>query len=76
MLIICNGVFKSGSSWLHAIIIEVLKINKIQLNKVPKNYVKLGSPYYICYGERSAVQFLTAFKESGLRHSCNIIWKK
>ena len=44
--------------------------------KESKNYVKLGSPYYICYGERSAVQFLTAFKESGLRHSCNIIWKK
>ena len=45
MLIICNGVFKSGSSWLHAIIIEVLKINKIQLNKVPKKYTNnIDSP--------------------------------
>jgi len=41
-----------------------------------KNYVKLGSPYYICYGERSGIQFLSAFKNAGLKHSCNIIWKK
>ena len=41
-----------------------------------KENVKLGSPYYICYGERSALQFLSAFKDSGLKQSCNIIWKK
>lgn len=40
------------------------------------NYVKDGSPFYIFYGERNAIQFLTAFKNSGLYHSCNIIWKK
>lgn len=38
MLIICNGVFKSGSTWLHAIIIELLKINKIHLTVVPDKY--------------------------------------
>ena len=38
MLIICNGVFKSGSTWLHAIIIELLKINKINLTVVPDKY--------------------------------------
>lgn len=40
------------------------------------NSVKEGSPYYIFYGERNAIQFLTAFKKAGLYHSCNIIWKK
>jgi len=38
MLIICNGVFKSGSTWLHAIIFEVLKVNKINLTDVPIKY--------------------------------------
>ena len=41
-----------------------------------KEYVKLGSPYYICYGERQGIAFLSSFKEAGLHHSCNIIWKK
>ena len=41
-----------------------------------KDYVKSGSPFYICYGERNAIQFLTAFKDAGLYHSSNIIWKK
>lgn len=40
------------------------------------NYVKDGSPFYIFYGERNGIQFLTAFKNCGLYHSCNIIWKK
>ena len=40
------------------------------------DYVKDGSPFYIFYGERNALQFLSAFKNSGLYHSCNIIWKK
>ena len=26
MLVICNGSFKSGSSWLHAIILEIFRI--------------------------------------------------
>ena len=38
MLIICNGAFKSGSSWLHAILIELLKIKKIPLKRVPDFY--------------------------------------
>jgi hypothetical protein len=45
MLIICNGVFKSGSTWLHAIIVEVLKINKINLTDVPSKYTNnIDSP--------------------------------
>ena len=45
MLIICNGVFKSGSTWLHAIILEVLKVNKINLTNVPTKYTNnIDSP--------------------------------
>lgn len=45
MLIICNGVFKSGSTWLHAIIIEILKLNKIKLKNVPSKYTNnINSP--------------------------------
>ena len=38
MLIVCNGVFKSGSSWLHAIILEILRKNNISVDKVPYKY--------------------------------------
>ena len=38
MLIICNGVFKSGSSWLHAVIIEILRKHNVPVNKVPHKY--------------------------------------
>ena len=41
-----------------------------------KDHTKAGSPYYVCYGERNAIQFLSAFRDAGLNHSCNIIWKK
>ncbi len=45
MLIICNGIFKSGSTWLHAIIIEILKANKINLRKVASKYTNnIDSP--------------------------------
>tara|TARA_B100000902_G_scaffold18326_1_gene21964 strand:- start:12125 stop:12919 length:795 start_codon:yes stop_codon:yes gene_type:complete len=38
MLIICNGVFKSGSTWLHAIILEMLACKKIDVSKVSSKY--------------------------------------
>ena len=45
MLIICNGVFKSGSSWLHAIVVEVLRMNKIRIYEVPSRYTNnINSP--------------------------------
>ena len=43
---------------------------------VSKAHTKPGAPYYIAYGERNSLQFLGAFKRAGLKHSCNIIWKK
>ena len=43
---------------------------------VSKAHIKAGAPYYIAYGERNSLQFLGAFKRAGLKHSCNIIWKK
>ena len=38
MLIICNGAFKSGSSWLHAILVELTIVQKLNLEKVPIKY--------------------------------------
>ena len=45
MLIICNGAFKSGSTWLHAIVLEVLKVNKISVLDAPLHYTNnINSP--------------------------------
>ena len=45
MLIICNGAFKSGSSWLHAVLIELLKIQNVSLSRVPDSYTNdINSP--------------------------------
>jgi hypothetical protein len=38
MLVICNGTFKSGSSWLHAIILQLLKVKKVELTEIPDKY--------------------------------------
>ena len=38
MLIICNGTFKSGSTWLHVIICEILKIKKIKIIDTKEKY--------------------------------------
>tara|TARA_B100000214_G_scaffold141453_1_gene101125 strand:- start:4657 stop:5445 length:789 start_codon:yes stop_codon:yes gene_type:complete len=38
MLIICNGTFKSGSSWLHAIVVEILRIKSIKVSEIPISY--------------------------------------
>jgi len=45
MLIICNGAFKSGSSWLHAILVELTIVKKLNLEKVPIKYTNdINSP--------------------------------
>ena len=45
MLIICNGAFKSGSSWLHAILVELINVKKLNLKNVPIEYTNdLNSP--------------------------------
>ena len=38
MLVICNGSFKSGSSWLHAIILEIFRIKKQPIKDIPFKY--------------------------------------
>lgn len=38
MLIICNGTFKSGSSWMHAIVIEILKLKTVNISEIPALY--------------------------------------
>lgn len=45
MLIICNGAFKSGSSWLHAILVELDIVKNLNLQKVPNKYTNdINSP--------------------------------
>lgn len=45
MLIVCNGIFKSGSTWLHAIVLEILKIKGVSVSEVNKKYTNnLNSP--------------------------------
>jgi hypothetical protein len=45
MLIICNGAFKSGSSWLHAILVELTIVKKLNLQKVLIKYTNdINSP--------------------------------
>lgn len=57
MLIICNGTFKSGSTWLHLIVVELLKICNIEIDSVPAEYTNnLNSPTTII--ESKLNQFL------------------
>ena len=45
MLLICNGAFKSGSSWLHAVLVELAKVRELNLKKVPIKYTNdVNSP--------------------------------
>jgi len=38
MLIVCNGTFKSGSSWIHAIVLEVFSLKGVELSEIPEGY--------------------------------------
>ena len=55
MLILCNGAFKSGSSWLHAILVELTIVKKINLQKVPLKYTNdINSPTTIIESQLSS----------------------
>ena len=54
MLIICNGAFKSGSSWLHAILVELTIVKRLNLEKVPIKYTNdVNSPTTIVESQLS-----------------------
>jgi Sulfotransferase domain len=38
MLVICNGAFKSGSTWMHALVSSIMQIRAISLTPVPQAY--------------------------------------
>ncbi len=58
MLIVCNGTFKSGSSWLHAIVVEILKVKSISISTIPTIYnLNLASPTRIL--EKNLIDFIT-----------------
>ena len=45
MLIICNGAFKSGSSWLHSIVMALMKLKELSIVKTPLRYTNdVNSP--------------------------------
>ena len=55
MLILCNGAFKSGSSWLHSILVELTIVKKINLQKVPLKYTNdINSPTTIIESQLSS----------------------
>ena len=58
MLIICNGVFKSGSSWLHSIVIEILREHNLLLSIVDEKYTNnINSPTTII--ESNLIEFIS-----------------
>lgn len=45
MLIICNGAFKCGSSWLHSILVEIANIKDLNVLQIPIKYTNdVNSP--------------------------------
>jgi hypothetical protein len=38
MLVICNGAFKSGSTWVHALVSSIMQVRAISLTPVPQTY--------------------------------------
>ena len=57
MLVICNGTFKSGSSWLHAIILEIFRAKSKSIKSIPEKYnPNLNSPTRIL--EKKIFDFL------------------
>ena len=57
MLILCNGTFKSGSSWLHAIVLEICNIHQLELANIPLRYsLNINSPTRII--EKRLHQFI------------------
>lgn len=57
MLVICNGTFKSGSSWLHAIILEIFRIKNKSIQNIPLKYnPNINSPTRIL--ENKIVDFI------------------
>ena len=62
MLIICNGAFKSGSSWLHAILVELTIVKKLNMQKVPIKYTNdVNSPTTIVESQLSNFLILEDF---------------
>ncbi len=44
MLIVCNGAFKSGSTWLYELVNSILRVKNISLSEVPTTYSPGRSP--------------------------------
>ena len=61
MLIFCNGAFKSGSTWLHAIVKEILELKKNHLEEIPQRFwLHKNSPTKII--ESKLVNFLEEYE--------------
>lgn len=62
MIVFCNGVFKSGSTWLHAIVQEIFHIKKIKLEEIPQRFwLHKDSPTKIV--ESQLLSFIESYED-------------
>lgn len=62
MLVLCNGAFKSGSTWLHAIVKEMLHIKKVDIEEIPERFwLHADSPTKII--ESKLINFLSEYQK-------------
>lgn len=58
MLVICNGAFKSGSSWIHALVSSIMHIRAIPLAGIPGKY-NLGKSPVSLISEQCLANFVS-----------------
>lgn len=77
MLIICNGAFKSGSSWLHAILVELSIVKKLDLQKVPSKYTNdVNSPTTIIESKLAEFLLIEDFESNNFLTKSHFFKKK
>ncbi len=77
MLIICNGAFKSGSSWLHAILVELSIVKKLDLQKVPSKYTNdVNSPTTIIESKLTDFLLIEDFESNNYLTKSHFFKKK
>lgn len=57
MLVVCNGAFKSGSTWVYELVNSILKVKEIKQSEVPSRYSPNRSPA-MKIAERSLKDFI------------------
>ncbi len=58
MLIICNGAFKSGSTWIYVLAESILRLQGVRLSAVPEKY-GTNKPSVFQIRESSLLRFIS-----------------